>query len=51
MSTLQQAGFHTKYATTRQINSRGKEYNYVYNYGWMMFTDKEVMVVRLKNSK
>lgn len=51
MSRLQKAGFHTKYMTTHQINAKGKEYHYIYNYGWMMFTDKEVMIVRLASSK
>lgn len=51
LTRLLDAGFHTNYYTTRQINSKEKEYFYVYNYGWMMFSDKEVMVIRLKSPK
>ena len=51
MSNLQDAGFHTKYSTTSAINSKGKTYYYIYNYGWMQFSEKEVMVVHLEKSK
>ena len=51
MSTLEKSGFHFNYYTTHQVNTKNKEYFYVYNYGWMIFTDKEVMVVRLKSPK
>jgi len=51
LSRLLKAGFHTNYFTTRQVNSKGKEYFFIYNYGWMMFSEKEVMVTRMKNPK
>lgn len=50
-SSLEKSGFHFNYFTTRSVNSKNKEYFYVYNYGWMFFSIKEVMVVRLKNPK
>jgi hypothetical protein len=37
LSRLLMGGFHTNYFTTRQVNSKGKEYFFIYNYGWMMF--------------
>lgn len=51
MSTLEKSGFHFNYFTTRIINSKDKEYFYVYNYGWMLFSDKEVMIIRLSHPK
>lgn len=51
MSDLIDAGFNPKYHTTSDVNSKGKTYNYVYNYGWMKFSEKDVMVVYMDQSK
>ncbi len=48
---LNKAGFHTKYYTTSQTNKQGKTYYYVYNYGWMDFSESDLMIVRLAKSK
>ena len=48
---LNKAGFHSKYFTTIHTNARGKTYYYVYNFGWMEFSEKEMMIVRLNKSR
>ena len=48
---LNKAGFHTQYFTTVQANSKGKMYHYIYNFGWMDFSESEIMVVRLAKPK
>ena len=48
---LNKAGFHGKYFTTIHTNSRGKTYYYVYNYGWMEFSENEMMIVRLSRPR
>jgi hypothetical protein len=48
---LNREGFHTRYYTTLQENSKGKVYHYVYNFGWMDFSESEIMVVRLTKPK
>jgi len=48
---LNRNGFHTKYFTTCDTNKEGKTYYYVYNFGWMEFSESDVMVVRLSKSK
>ncbi len=48
---LNKSGFHTKYYTTSQKNKEGKIYYYIYNFGWMDFSDKEMMVVQMRKSK
>ena len=45
MSDLLNSGFKTEYHTSTKVNNKGKLYNYVYNYGWMQFSEKEVLVV------
>ena len=50
-SKLSKAGFKFEYHTTSHINKEGKTYRYIYNFGWMEFSDKEVMVVRLTKPK
>ncbi|NND32768.1 MAG: DUF2116 family Zn-ribbon domain-containing protein [Saprospiraceae bacterium] len=48
---LNKAGFHTRYFTTMQKNSKGKIYFYVYNYGWMDFSESDIMIIRLSKAK
>lgn len=48
---LNRAGFHTQYYTTSQENTKGKMYFYVYNFGWMDFSEKQLMVIHLNKSK
>lgn len=43
---LEEKKFHWKYHTHHHINSKGKMMNYVYDFGWMEFSDDEVLVVR-----
>ena len=45
LSDLLDAGFQPRYFTTMEVNSKGKTYHYIYNFGWMNFTEKEVLVV------
>ena len=51
LSTLIDAGFNQKYYTTTEVNSKGKTYHYIYNFGWMKFSDKELLVVRMEKPK
>ena len=51
MSDLLQIGFKPKYYTTTEINKKGKTYYYVYNFGWMHFSEKKVMILRLEQPK
>jgi len=48
---LNRSGFHTKYFTTSDKNKEGKIYNYIYNFGWMEFSESDLMIVRLSKSK
>ena len=48
---INRTGFHTQYYTTSKLNSKNKMYYYIYNFGWMEFSDKELMVVKLDKSK
>lgn len=51
LAQLNRQGFHPNYYTTSAENSQQKKYFYVYDFGWMMFTDKEVMVIKLDKPK
>ena len=48
---LTKAGFNAKYYTTSDTNKAGKRYYYVYDFGWMQFSEKEMMVLKLKQAK
>lgn len=48
---LNKRGFHTGYFTSSMVNSDGKKYHYIYDYAWMEFSEKEVMVVKLDKPK
>ena len=43
---LDKKNFKYDYHTRTYKNSRGKIYSYVYDVGWMAFSDREVLVVR-----
>lgn len=45
---LDKKGFNFIYHTHQQINSKGKTYYYVYDYGWMSFSDDRIMIVKRK---
>ena len=40
-----------KYCTTTSTNKEGKMYFYIYDYGFMDFSEKELMVVKLNKAK
>ncbi len=48
---LNKSGFHTRYFTSYELNSKGKAYRYIYDFGWMEFSDKELMVIKLAKPK
>lgn len=48
---LNKLGFHTKYYTTSQTNKQDKTYFYIYNFGWMDFSEKELMIIRTNRPK
>jgi len=43
---LEDKRFRFKYHTHTHINSRGKTMRYIYDLGWMDFSDDEVLIVR-----
>ena len=45
---LDKKKFNYKYMTGYYINSRGKTYNYVYDFAWMEFSDNEILIIRKK---
>lgn len=45
---LEKKKFNFNYITRYYVNSRGKTYNYVYDFSWMIFSDNEVLIVRRK---
>ncbi len=48
---LNKAGFHLNYYTTSNTNKKGKTYYYIYDFGWMQFSEKEMMIVKLAKPK
>ena len=48
---LQKEGFRPEYYTTSSVNRDGKIYYYVYDYGWMQFSEKELMVIKLSKPR
>jgi hypothetical protein len=44
---LSRKGFHPNYFTTTTENSHHKMYFYIYDFAWMMFSDKDVMIIKL----
>ena len=45
---LEKKKFNFNYITKYYINSKGKTYNYVYDFSWMTFSDNEVLITRRK---
>jgi hypothetical protein len=45
---LENKKFRFKYLTHFHINSKGKTMHYVYDFGWMDFSDDEVLILRNK---
>lgn len=43
---LEEKRFHWKYHTHHHINSQQKMMRYVYDFGWMEFSDDEVLIIR-----
>lgn len=48
---LSRRGFHFDYYTTSKVNKEQKPYYYVYDFAWMSFSEKEMMVVKLRKPK
>ncbi|MCP4122419.1 MAG: hypothetical protein GY751_11750 [Bacteroidetes bacterium] len=46
---LDRKKFNYKYMTGYYINSKGKTYNYIYDFAWMEFSDNEILIVRKKS--
>ena len=44
--TLEKKKFQFNYVTKYTINSKGKIYNYVYDFAWMSFSNNEVIIYR-----
>jgi hypothetical protein len=47
-NALEDKRFRFKYHTHTHLNSQGKTMHYVYDLGWMEFSNDEVLVVRSK---
>lgn len=45
-NVLEDKKFRFKYHTHTHTNSKGKVMHYIYNLGWMEFSDDEVLIVR-----
>ena len=43
---LEKKKFSFKYVTHFYKNSKGKEYNYIYDFAWMEFSDDEILIIR-----
>lgn len=46
---LDKKKFNFQYVTGYYFNSKGKIYNYIYEFAWMIFSDKEVLIVRKRS--
>jgi hypothetical protein len=51
LSALSRKGFHPDYYTTSAENAQKKRYFFVYDFGCMLFSEKEVMVIKLDKPK
>lgn len=45
---LDQKKFNWHYITSYHINSQNKFVNYVYDFSWMIFSDQEVLIKRIR---
>ncbi|WMX13177.1 hypothetical protein [Aureispira sp. CCB-E] len=43
---LEQIGFQFNYHTSTYVNSKKKIYYYVYDFAWMEFTTREILIVK-----
>ncbi len=44
---LDNKNFHYNYITHYHVNKQGKFVNYVYDFSWMIFSDQEVLIIRI----
>jgi len=51
IAKLNRKGFHLNYYTTSAVNTGQKQYYYVYDFGWMQFSEKEVLVIKLNKPR
>lgn len=47
---LEDKKFRFKYLTHFHINFKGKMMHYIYDFGWMAFSDDEILIVRNKRT-
>lgn len=47
-SILDQKKFNYSYLTHYHINNQGKTVHYVYDFSWMIFSDQEVLIKRIR---
>lgn len=47
-SILDKKKFNYHYVTGYYLNSSNKMYNYVYDFSWMIFSDREILIIRRK---
>lgn len=45
---LEKANFKFKYHTHTHVNNAGKLMHYVYDFGWMEFSDNTILIIRNK---
>ncbi|RYM33552.1 hypothetical protein ERX46_11480 [Brumimicrobium glaciale] len=43
---MDKKNFHFKYQTHKNINSKGKTYNWLYDLGWMEFSNDEILLLK-----
>lgn len=43
---MDKKNFHFKYQTHKNVNSKGKTYNWLYDLGWMEFSNDEVLLLK-----
>ncbi len=46
--TLEKMGFNFNYYTSTYVNSQKKQLHYVYDYAWMEFSSRDIMLYRYK---
>jgi len=49
-SVLDRKKFNFHYVTGYYFNSKNKIYNYVYDFSWMIFSDREILIIRRSHS-
>jgi endogenous inhibitor of DNA gyrase (YacG/DUF329 family) len=45
-NVLEDKKFRYKYHTHTHLNSQGKTFHYIYDLGWMSFSDDEILIIR-----